>query len=139
MFVNNEVTERGLLHRMLDRVKNEVTLDERMAWARSIDGAINDAAGPGITLRNRVARPAIATPIPVPGGTPTVLLDAGANAECQPQWLVQFAQMGAVFARRDRLSAVRPRPRRPPCRRCAASPARLRGSRAARATVSGAA
>ena len=33
-----------------------------------------------------------------PGSTPTVLLDAGANAECQPEWLVQFAQMGAVFA-----------------------------------------
>jgi phosphate acyltransferase len=46
-----------------------------------------------------VARPAIATPIPVPASTPTVLLDAGANAECQPDWLVQFAQMGAVFAR----------------------------------------
>jgi glycerol-3-phosphate acyltransferase PlsX len=45
-----------------------------------------------------VSRPAIATPIPVPGGTPTVLLDAGANAECQPAWLVQFAQMGAVYA-----------------------------------------
>ena len=46
-----------------------------------------------------VARPAIATPIPVPGSTPTVLLDAGANAECTPQFLVQFAQMGAVYAR----------------------------------------
>jgi glycerol-3-phosphate acyltransferase PlsX len=46
-----------------------------------------------------VARPAIATPIPVPGSTPTVLLDAGANAECQAQWIVQFAQMGAVFSR----------------------------------------
>lgn len=46
-----------------------------------------------------VSRPAIATPIPVPGSTPTVLLDAGANAECQPEWLVQFAQMGAVFAK----------------------------------------
>ncbi|HLM62769.1 MAG TPA: phosphate acyltransferase PlsX [Acidimicrobiales bacterium] len=46
-----------------------------------------------------VARPAIATPIPVVGSTPTVLLDAGANAECQAAWLVQFAQMGAVFAR----------------------------------------
>jgi glycerol-3-phosphate acyltransferase PlsX len=46
-----------------------------------------------------VSRPAIATPIPVPGGTPTVLLDAGANAECSADWLVQFAQMGAVFAR----------------------------------------
>jgi glycerol-3-phosphate acyltransferase PlsX len=46
-----------------------------------------------------VKRPAIATPIPVPGGTPTVLLDAGANSECQAEWLVQFAQMGAVLAR----------------------------------------
>ena len=46
-----------------------------------------------------VSRPAIATPIPVPGGTPTILLDAGANAECQPEWLVQFAQMGSVYAR----------------------------------------
>jgi phosphate acyltransferase len=46
-----------------------------------------------------VARPAIATPIPVPGSTPTILLDAGANAECSPAWLVQFAQMGSAFAR----------------------------------------
>ncbi|MHB1855369.1 MAG: phosphate acyltransferase PlsX [Acidimicrobiales bacterium] len=46
-----------------------------------------------------VLRPAIATPIPVPGSTPTVLLDAGANAECSPAMLVQFAQMGSEFAR----------------------------------------
>ena len=47
-----------------------------------------------------VKRPAIATVLPVPGSTrATVLLDAGANAECQPEWLVQFAQMGSVFAR----------------------------------------
>jgi glycerol-3-phosphate acyltransferase PlsX len=45
-----------------------------------------------------VNRPAIATPIPVPGSTPTVLLDAGANSEVQAEWLVQFAQMGSVFA-----------------------------------------
>ena len=45
-----------------------------------------------------VARPAIATPIPVPGTTPTILLDAGANAECLAAWLVQFAQMGVVMA-----------------------------------------
>jgi phosphate acyltransferase len=55
-----------------------------------------------------VARPAIATPIPVPGSTPTIMLDAGANAECQPQWLVQFAQMGAVLAR-ERYGISRPR------------------------------
>lgn len=55
-----------------------------------------------------VARPAIATPIPVPGSTPTVLLDAGANAECSPAWLVQFAQMGAAFAA-ARYGITRPR------------------------------
>jgi glycerol-3-phosphate acyltransferase PlsX len=44
-----------------------------------------------------VARPAIATPIPVLGGSPTVLIDAGANAECRPEWLVQFGQMAAAY------------------------------------------
>ena len=46
-----------------------------------------------------VSRPAVATPIPIPGSTPTVLLDAGANADVQPEWLVQFAQMGSVYTR----------------------------------------
>jgi phosphate acyltransferase len=55
-----------------------------------------------------VSRPAIATPIPVPGSTPTVLLDAGANAEVQADWLVQFAQMGAVYAR-HRFAVAAPR------------------------------
>ncbi len=45
-----------------------------------------------------VSRPAVATPIPVPGSTPTVLLDAGAMADCQAAWLAQFAQMGSVYA-----------------------------------------
>ena len=46
-----------------------------------------------------VNRPAIATPIPVPGERPNILLDAGANAEVQAEWLVQFAVMGAIYAR----------------------------------------
>jgi phosphate acyltransferase len=46
-----------------------------------------------------VARPAIATPIPRLSSGPVVLLDAGANADCEPEWLVQFGLMGAVFAR----------------------------------------
>jgi phosphate acyltransferase len=55
-----------------------------------------------------VARPAIATPIPDPVGSPCVLLDAGANSDCQPEWLVQFAQMGAIYSR-DRYGVARPR------------------------------
>ena len=46
-----------------------------------------------------VVRPCIATPIPNPGRTPTVLVDAGANAECTPEMLVQFAQMASTFVR----------------------------------------
>jgi glycerol-3-phosphate acyltransferase PlsX len=45
-----------------------------------------------------VQRPGIATHIPVPGSTPNVLVDSGANAECAPRWLAQFGQMGAVFS-----------------------------------------
>lgn len=46
-----------------------------------------------------VRRPAIATIIPNPLGQPTILIDSGANAEVQADWLVQFAHMGSIFAR----------------------------------------
>ena len=46
-----------------------------------------------------IARPAIVTPIPGPGPTPTLLLDVGATVDCAPEWLVQFARMGAEYAR----------------------------------------
>ena len=46
-----------------------------------------------------VVRPCIATPIPNPGGSPCILVDAGANSECTPEMLVQFAQMGSAFAK----------------------------------------
>jgi glycerol-3-phosphate acyltransferase PlsX len=44
-----------------------------------------------------VMRPAIAVPIPARRG-PSVLIDAGANADARPEHLFQFATMGAVFA-----------------------------------------
>ncbi len=44
-----------------------------------------------------VLRPGIAIVIPGRQG-PTVLIDAGANADARPEHLVQFAHMGAVFA-----------------------------------------
>ena len=45
-----------------------------------------------------VHRPCIATPLPRPGRPPAVLVDAGANAECGTEMLVQFAQMAAAFS-----------------------------------------
>ena len=46
-----------------------------------------------------VERPAIATPLPREDGETTVLLDSGANVDCKPGWLVQFAVMGEVYSR----------------------------------------
>jgi glycerol-3-phosphate acyltransferase PlsX len=56
-----------------------------------------------------VRRPAIAVTIPARRG-PSVLLDAGANADARPEDLVQFAHMGVVFAEQI-LAVARPRVR----------------------------
>ncbi len=45
-----------------------------------------------------VDRPAIAIVIPSMTG-PSVLLDAGANTDCAPEWLCQFAVMGLAYSR----------------------------------------
>lgn len=45
-----------------------------------------------------VNRPALCSLFPVKNGK-CVVLDIGANAECRPEFLVQFAQMGSVYAR----------------------------------------
>jgi phosphate acyltransferase len=55
-----------------------------------------------------VIRPCIATPLPNPGRAPTILCDTGANAECTPEMLQQFALMGAAFAT-ARFGTVAPR------------------------------
>src|SRR6476661_676974 len=44
-----------------------------------------------------IYRPALAIPIPIPGN-PVTLVDVGANVECRPEHLVQFAHMGAALA-----------------------------------------
>lgn len=46
-----------------------------------------------------VARPALATLLPVPG-RPLLLVDAGANTDCKPDWIVQFGMMGSAYMRR---------------------------------------
>lgn len=45
-----------------------------------------------------IDRPAIATPMPTLRGQ-TVVLDLGANVDCTPEHMVQFALMGAVYAK----------------------------------------
>lgn len=59
-----------------------------MATAKMVLGAL-----PGVD------RPALATPMPAANGNPCVLLDVGANVDCKPHNLEQFAVMGEMYAR----------------------------------------
>lgn len=55
-----------------------------------------------------VKRPALSALFPVSGGKYCVVADIGANAECKPDYLVQFAIMGSVYAEKI-LNVNRPR------------------------------
>jgi glycerol-3-phosphate acyltransferase PlsX len=68
-----------------------------MASAKMVLGAL-----PGVD------RPALATIMPTSTGSPCVVLDVGANVDCKPQNLEQFAVMGEMYARRV-LKIRRPR------------------------------
>ena len=46
-----------------------------------------------------VDRPAIGALMPVPG-RPMLLMDAGANTDCKPEWINQFAMMGSIYMNR---------------------------------------
>ena len=61
-------------------------------------GALVAAALFNVKRASGVHRPALAVPLPIPGA-PVLFLDVGANAEARPEHLVQFAFMGAAFAR----------------------------------------
>lgn len=60
-------------------------------------GAVMAAATLVIGRIKGVQRPAFATVLPT-AGAPCVLLDVGANADCKPEYLAQFAKMGASYA-----------------------------------------
>lgn len=46
-----------------------------------------------------VDRPALSGVFPTHAGTPVVVLDVGANVDCEPEMLQQFALMGEVYSR----------------------------------------
>ncbi|MEX2162417.1 MAG: phosphate acyltransferase PlsX [Anaerolineales bacterium] len=63
-------------------------------------GNTGGAMATGLTRLGRikgVQRPALTAPFPVKGGV-CMVLDAGANAECKPEYLLQFALMGSAYA-----------------------------------------
>lgn len=63
-------------------------------------GAAMGAALLGLGRIPGVDRPAIAAVLPTLATTPVILLDVGANVDCRPHHLQQFALMGSVYANR---------------------------------------
>jgi len=46
-----------------------------------------------------IDRPALGVLLPTVTGKPALLIDTGANVDCRPEWLLQFAKMGDVYMR----------------------------------------
>jgi glycerol-3-phosphate acyltransferase PlsX len=59
-----------------------------MATAKMVQGMI-----PGVD------RPALASAFPTLKGSPVIVVDVGANVDCGPQMLAQFAIMGQIYSR----------------------------------------
>jgi glycerol-3-phosphate acyltransferase PlsX len=59
-----------------------------MATAKMVQGVV-----PGVD------RPALMSVFPTMGGNPVVLVDVGANVDCSPEMLAQFAVMGNIYSR----------------------------------------
>lgn len=69
----------------------------RAAVSAGNSGAVLAAALFVVQRVPGVARPAIGAVLPTSEG-PCFLLDVGANADCRPEWLRQFAVVGSVYA-----------------------------------------
>jgi glycerol-3-phosphate acyltransferase PlsX len=68
-----------------------------MATAKMVQGML-----PGVD------RPALASAFPTLKGSPVVVVDVGANVDCSPRMLTQFAVMGEIYSR---VIFHKPRPR----------------------------
>jgi glycerol-3-phosphate acyltransferase PlsX len=95
------------------RRKTESSLVKGLEAVRDGEGDVFLSAGNsgaimtgGVLILGRIPgidRPAIGSPYPILGddgsGDVAMLIDAGANAECRPNNLLQFAIMGDIYAR----------------------------------------
>lgn len=62
-------------------------------------GAVVGAAFLNLERIEGVQRPALCSVVPVDSANPALLIDVGANVDCRPEFLVQFAQLATIFAR----------------------------------------
>ena len=114
----SQVIEMGDEPARAARVKKDSSMHVGMNLVRDgqADGYVTAGNTGGVlavatlhTLRRirGVKRPALAAILPLPAGR-VVALDIGANADCRPEYLLQFALMGDIYARAV-LDCARPR------------------------------
>jgi glycerol-3-phosphate acyltransferase PlsX len=62
-------------------------------------GAVVGAALLNLGKVKGIQRPALGSLLHINAAAPILLIDAGANADCRPSFLVQFAQLGTIYAK----------------------------------------
>ena len=89
---------------MRDKRDSSISVGMKMLKEKEVDafvsagntGAVTTAATLILGRIEGIERPALSIFITLPS-SPILLLDVGANANCKPDYLVQFAQMGSVY------------------------------------------
>lgn len=89
------------------RRKKDSSIVKGLNMVKSGEGDVFISAGStgallagGLFILGRIKgidRPTLATVYPVIGKKPSILVDSGANAECKPTNLLEFAQMGSIY------------------------------------------
>jgi glycerol-3-phosphate acyltransferase PlsX len=87
--------------------RNSITLSHELVRDGKAVGAVSAGNSGAVmaasifTFRRvrGVDRPAFGAVVPATGGAQTLVLDVGANTDCKPPYLLQFALMGAVYMR----------------------------------------
>lgn len=82
--VASRLVHEGIAHGMVSAGNTGAV----MATAKVVQGVV-----PG------VYRPALAQVFPSVKGTPVIVVDVGANVDCEPKMLAQFAVMGDIYSR----------------------------------------
>ena len=62
-------------------------------------GAVVGAALLNLGTAKGIQRPAVGSLLHIAAAAPILLIDAGANADCRPSFLVQFAQLGTIYTK----------------------------------------
>ena len=89
------------------RSKKDSSIVKGINMIKQVEGDIFISAGStgallsgGLFILGRIQgidRPALASIYPIVGGEPSLLVDAGANAECKPNNLLEFGIMGNIY------------------------------------------